>query len=181
MNTRRRHRPLTARFRAPASAATPSRRLLCVCGQGIDVLPQHAGWKGTCPRCQRFFEIVVSKEEGGSEIYSLAYAPDRSGAADTAAETSVELPDPTRKPGAITDAKLKAVPEPPDEAQFRCDCKVLLSVTRESFDKRVKCPACGARRLLMLALDAASGNYTLHVFGLYDQPSGKTKLAVRLV
>lgn len=178
MNSRRRLRPLT---RVPSAApSTPSRRLLCVCGQGIDVLPRHAGLKSNCPRCQRFFEILVAKDERGAEIYSLAYAPDRSGAADTAAETSVELPDPSRKPGAITDAKLKAVPEAPDEAQFRCDCKALLSVTRESFDKRVKCPSCGGRRLLMLAFDAESGNYILHVFGLYDQPSGATKLAIRL-
>ncbi|HYF01384.1 MAG TPA: hypothetical protein VEJ18_20850, partial [Planctomycetota bacterium] len=149
--------------------------LLCVCGQGIDVLPEHAGWKGHCPRCQRFFEIIISQD-----VVSLAYIQDRSGAADTAAETSVELPEPPKKPGAITEANLKAVPEPPDEAQFRCDCGILLSIPRAHFDKRVKCPHCGARRLITLGFDAESGNYTLHTFSLFDRPSGATKLAVRI-
>lgn len=178
MNTRRRHRPLThARPAAPPSKPA-ARRLQCVCGKGIDVLPEHAGWKGKCPTCFRDFEILFSPDG----IVSLAYIEARKGvdAGDTAAETSTELPPPGRKPGALTEIGLKPVPEPPDEAQFRCGCGALLSITRECFDRRVKCPKCGGRRLVTLGYDEGSGGYTLHTFSVVDRATGATKLAVRL-
>lgn len=111
---------------------------------------------------------------------SLAYLEDKKGATDTMAETSTSLPDPSRKPGALTEIGLKPVPELPDEAQFRCGCGALLSITRACFDKRVKCPKCGGRRLVTLGYDEASGGYTLHTFSLVDRASGGTQLAVRL-
>ena len=179
MNSRKRHRPLTSVRRASPAAPSPARRLQCVCGKGIDVLPEHAGWKGRCPNCLRDFEILFSRDTTGSSIVSLAYLEDHKSKSDTAAETSTSLGS-SKKPGAITEMGLAPVPEPPDEAQFRCDCGALLSITRERYDKRVKCPACGKRRLVSLAYDEASQGYTLHTFVLEDKPSGGTKMGLRL-
>jgi hypothetical protein len=184
MNSRRRHRPLTSvRRPAPAAPAVPaSRRLQCVCGKGIDVLPEHAGWKGRCPNCFRDFEILFSTDSSGAAIVSLAYVEDKKAKSDTAAETSMSLTPGTSKnsAGAITEIGLAPVPDPPDEAQFRCGCGALLSITRERYDKRVKCPTCGKRRLVTLAYDEASQGYTLHTFILEDRPSGGTRMGLRL-
>ncbi|HEX7896509.1 MAG TPA: hypothetical protein VF950_02025 [Planctomycetota bacterium] len=184
MNTRKRLRPLTQiRHAAPAKPApSAARRLQCVCGKGIDVLPEHAGWKGRCPNCLRDFEILFSKDSTGATVVSLAYLEDTKSKSDTAAETSTGLisSGSTKSAGAITEIGLKAVPEPPDEAQFRCGCGALLSITRERYDKRVKCPSCGKRRLVSLAYDEASQGYTLHTFVLEDKPSGGTKMGLRL-
>lgn len=180
-NTRRRLRP--TQLRRPAAPAAPAaRRGLCVCGRSFDVLPEHAGWKGRCPTCFRDFEIRIAKDASGADVVSLSYSEDKKGLtpADTAAETSTNLNYTGGKAGAITEAGLKSVPELPDEAQFRCSCGALLSITKECFDKRVKCPKCGGRRLVTLGYDEASGGYTLHTFSLMDRPSGGTKLAVRL-
>jgi DNA-directed RNA polymerase subunit RPC12/RpoP len=185
MNSRRRHRPLGQIRHAPPKVPPPSaaRRLQCVCGKGIDVLPEHAGWRGRCPTCFRDFEILFSRDATGAAIVSLAYLTDGKAKSDTAAETSTGLissGSTSKNAGAITEIGLKAVPEPPDEAQFRCGCGALLSITRERYDKRVKCPACGKRRLVSLAYDEASQGYTLHTFILEDRPSGGTKMGLRL-
>ena len=187
MNTRRRFRPPTTvrRVVAPPAAPAPSasRRLQCVCGKGIDVLPEHAGWKGRCPNCLRDFEILFSKDTTGATVVSLAYLEDPKAKSDTAAETSTGLLSSgatTKSAGPITEMGLTPVPEPPDEAQFRCGCGALLSITRERYDKRVKCPACGKRRLVSLAYDEASQGYTLHTFVLEDKSSGKTRMGLRL-
>lgn len=185
MNSRKRLRPSATARRAAPPAALPSaaRRLQCVCGKAIDVLPEHAGWKGRCPNCLRDFEILFSKDSTGATIVSLAYLEDPKSKSDTAAETSTELITSgwtTKQAGAITEVGLAPVPEPPAEAQFRCGCGALLSITRERYDKRVKCPACGKRRLITLAYDEASQGYTLHTFVLEDPPSGGTRMGLRL-
>ena len=184
MNARKRLRAATDARHAPpaAPAASPSRRLQCVCGKGIDVLPEHAGWKGRCPNCLRDFEILFSKDSTGSSIVSLAYLEAPKSKSDTAAETSTGLisSGSSKSAGAITEIGLTAVPDPPDEAQFRCGCGALLSITRDRYDKRVKCPACGKRRLVTLAYDEASQGYTLHTFVLEDRPSGGTRMGLRL-
>ena len=183
MNSRRRRRPAASARHAPPSApaaASVSRRLQCVCGKNIDVLPEHAGWRGRCPNCFRDFEILFSTDSTGAAIVSLAYIEDLKSVSDTAAETSTSLPSGTKKVGALTEIGFAPVPEPPDEAQFRCGCGALLSITRERYDKRVQCPACGKRRLVNLAYDASSQGYTLHTFILEDPPSGGTEMGLRL-
>jgi hypothetical protein len=184
MNSRKRHRPVTSvRRPTPAATAPPaSRRLQCVCGKGIDVLPEHAGWKGRCPSCLREFEILFSTDSTGAVLVSLAYLEDKKAKSDTAAETSTGLlsSGSSKNAGPITEIGLAAVPDPPDEAQFRCGCGALLSITRDRYDKRVKCPSCGKRRLITLAYDEATQGYTLHTFILEDRPSGGTRMGLRL-
>lgn len=174
MNTRRRRLPPRP---AAAPQASPARRLQCVCRQGIDVLPEHHGWRSKCPGCGRSFEILVS-----GDVVSLAYLETRangSSSSDTAAETSTSL-SPPKEEGALTHAGIVAEPEPPDEAQFRCGCGVLLAIRRNLFDKRISCPSCKGRHLVTLAYDAGADTFTLHTFGLQDRRSGSTRLASRV-
>ena len=172
MNTRRRPRP--------EPKPDPARRLLCVCGRAIEVLPQHHGLQDGCRACLRRFEIVYT-----ADGVCLAYLDPKPASSpdDTAAETStsLELPTPPAKPGALTEAGLVEEPEPPDEAQFRCSCGALLAIGKDAFDKRVKCPACGGRRLVALAYDVDAGSFTLHTFSLADKKTGSTRTSVRVV
>ncbi len=172
MNTRRRPRP--------EAKPDPARRLLCVCGRSIEVLPQQHGRQDACPACLRRFEIVYT-----TDGVCLAYVDPKPAAspADTAAETStsLDLPMPPENPGALTEAGLIEEPEPPDEAQFRCGCGALLAIGKDAFDKRVRCPSCGGRRLVTLAYDVDAGSFTLHTFSLDDAKTGSTRTAVRVV
>lgn len=127
------------------------------------------------------FEILFAVDAAsGSAIVSLAYLEDAAG--DTAAETSTSLdaPAPPAKEGALTHAGLVEEPEPPDEAQFRCGCGAVLAIGRESYDKRVSCPACGGRHLVTLAYEVETGNFTIHTFALSDAATGGTRRAARI-
>lgn len=162
-----------------------TRRLQCVCGQAIDVLPEQHGWRGPCKGCRRTYEILFSKDEAsGADIVSLAYLDEAPGASpdSTAAETSTSLdvPSAPSHPGALTDAGLVDEPEPPDEAQFRCGCGAVLAIGRESYDKRVRCPGCGGRHLVTLAYEVETGNFTIHTFALADPATGTTRTAARI-
>jgi DNA-directed RNA polymerase subunit RPC12/RpoP len=182
MNPRRRN---TRRFVKPAAPA--GRRLQCVCGQGIDVLPDQHGHRQRCPGCRRTFDILVSKDAAtGGDILSLAYLDKTSKDADPSAETSTSLdllapPQPKPKEGALTQADLMVQePEPPDEAHFRCACGSILAIGKASYDKRVRCPVCGGRYLVTLAYEVEASSFTLHTFSLGDRASGSTRLAERI-
>ena len=182
MNTRRR---TVRRLARPAAPAT--RRLQCVCGRGIDVLPEQHGHRRPCEGCRRTFDILVSKDAAtGGEIVSLAYLDKTSRDADPSAETSTSLDllapaPPKQKEGALTQADLRIQePEPPDEAHFRCGCGSILAIGKASYDKRVRCPACGGRYLVTLAYEVEAQSFTLHTFSLGDRVSGSTRVAEKI-
>jgi hypothetical protein len=188
MNRQRRTVRRLVRPAAPAPPPPVPRRLQCVCGRGIDVLPEHHGRRSPCAGCQRTFEVLFAKDAAtGSEIVSLAYldempmtAPDA-----TSIETSTSLQaqgkTPPTHPGALTDAGFSvSEPDPPDEAQFRCTCGTVLAIGKALYDKRVRCPACGGRHLVTLAYEVETGSFTLHTFSLADRSSGSTRTATRV-
>jgi len=153
-----------------------------MCGAILEVSSGDDGRRSSCPVCLRRFDVRFAEGgTGGQKAVSLQYLPDdrKSGATSTmaAGTTSFLLPGPD--PSAATHGLLME-PELPDEAHFRCPCTALLAIPKTLYEKRAKCPVCGARMLMFLFYDAGAKSYTIQHFSLIDQSSGSTRVLSRL-
>lgn len=149
-----------------------------MCGAILEVSGQDDGRRSSCPVCLRRFDVRFTTDAGGRKGISLQYLADSRKRGETstvaAGTTSFFLDGPD--PSAATHGLLAAEPELPDEAHFRCSCKALLVIPKALYEKRAKCPGCGARMLMFLFYDAKARSFTLQQFSLIDQSSGATRL-----
>ena len=149
-----------------------------MCGAILEVSGQDDGRRSSCPVCLRRFDVRFTTDAGGRKGISLQYLADSRKRGETstvaAGTTSFFLDGPD--PSAATHGLLAVEPELPDEAHFRCSCKALLVIPKALYEKRAKCPTCGARMLMFLFYDAAARSFTLQQFSLIDQSSGATRL-----
>jgi len=181
--TLKRSNPPTVTGPKPAIVtAPPAWRMRCMCGAILEILGADDGRRRTCEVCSRRFDVHYTEDIGsGRKGVSLHYLTDdrRSGETSTVGggTTSFKLPGPD--PSGATHGLLME-PELPDEAHFRCPCKALLAIPKALYEKRSKCPSCGARMLIFLLYDAGSKSFTLQHFSLIDQSSGKTQLLSKL-
>jgi hypothetical protein len=117
----------------------------------------------------------------GQKGVSLHYLTDNRKSGETSTigggTTSFLMPGPD--PSAATHGLLME-PELPDEAHFRCPCKALLAIPKSLFEKRSKCPSCGARMLVFMLYDQAAKSFTLQIFSLIDKSSGATRVLSKL-
>ena len=173
---------------AGKSAAAPPPasiwRMRCMCGAIMEVSGEDDGRRSSCPVCRRRFDVRFTEDvTSGQKGVSLHYLTDdrKSGETSTVGggTTSFMLPGPD--PSAATHGHgFTTEPDLPDEAHFRCPCRALLAVPKSLYEKRAKCPSCGARMLIFLFYDAAARSFTLQHFSLIDQSSGSTRVLTRL-
>lgn len=144
----------------------------------MEVSGEDDGRRSDCPVCRRRFDVRFSEDlTTGQKGVSLHYLTDDRKSGETSAigggTTSFMLPGPD--PSAATHGVgLLLEPELPDEAHFRCPCKALLAIPKELYEKRAKCPSCGARMLIFMLYDSGAKSFTLQYFSLIDKNSGKT-------
>ena len=153
-----------------------------MCGAILEIPPEADGKHRSCPSCSRRFEIRFTEDlTPGQRGVSLHYLTDNKSSGGTSTvgggTTSFELG--FSDPSAATHGLLLE-PEPPEEAHFQCACKAMLAVSRKQYEKRARCPACGARMLIFLLYDDAKKSFTLQTFSLIDKPSGMTQLLTKL-
>jgi hypothetical protein len=110
----------------------PSAALSCLCGARLRV-PRGSDARHACPSCRRKFELV---DEPGSDPFPV-YVDEWTDPEATAAPDDVG-------PGEA-------------DAMVFCVCGQVLSVRRDKFGRKVRCPACGFRMRLTVLLDAAGG------------------------
>ena len=183
----RRSNPPTVIGKSPAAAPPPTApslwRMRCMCGAIMEISAEDDGRRDRCEVCARPFDVRFTEDvTTGQKGVSLHYVADDRKSGETSAigagTTSFMLPSPS-DPSAATQG-LQAEPDLPDEAHFRCPCNALLAVPKSLYEKRSKCPACGARMLVFLLWDARAKTFTLQHFSLIDQSSGKTQVLSRL-
>lgn len=153
-----------------------------MCGSIMEVSGADDGRRSSCPVCRRRFDVRFTEDvTTGQKGVSLHYLTEdrKTGETSTVAAgtSSFFLPGPD--PSSATHG-LAAEPELPDEAHFRCSCKALLAIPKALYEKRSKCPACGARMLVFMFYDAAARSFTLQHFSLIDQSSGSTRVLSKL-
>jgi len=149
-----------------------------MCGSILEVSGQDDGRRSSCPVCLRRFDVRFTVDvAGGRKGVSLQYLADSRKRGETSTvspgTTSFFLDGPD--PSAATHGLLME-PELPDEAHFRCSCKALLVIPKALYEKRSKCPSCGARMLMFLFYDAGARSFTLQQFSLIDRGSGSTRI-----
>ena len=153
-----------------------------MCGSILEVSAEDDGRRSTCPVCQRRFDVRFTEDVGtGQKGVSLHYLTDdrKSGETSTIGGGTTSFQLPAMDPSAATHGLLME-PELPDEAHFRCPCKALLAIPKALYEKRAKCPGCGARMLIFLLWDARSSSFTLQHFSLIDKTSGQTQILSKL-
>jgi hypothetical protein len=147
-----------------------------MCGIMIEVGLGDHGKRETCETCHRRFDIRISSDApAGQRSVSLHYLAGEDHASGSAT-TIVPISGP-KKPGPENEI---LEPEPPAEALVKCGCGELLAVFRKQYEKRGRCPACGARMLVFMLYDASARSYTLQTFSLVDRESGSTQLLTKL-
>ena len=167
---------------APAggTSSIPTARLLipCICNRRIDVGPEDEGRRRSCPQCRRAFEVRFTSDPAtGHRIPNLLFVDAKAEEGSSAMAESVTWVD--LAPAGVSDPLLRREPELPDEVHFRCTCGTLLAVPKALYEERVRCPACGARKILTLVPDA-DGHVVLQTFAVTDAASGKTRLLEKL-
>jgi DNA-directed RNA polymerase subunit RPC12/RpoP len=55
-------------------------------------------------------------------------------------------------------------PEPPPSVVFACPCGTKLTATKQTYDRRIRCPKCRAELLLNLVRDPRNGNWQIEPF-----------------
>lgn len=186
MPLRRRRVPLRKIFRqatsreAPAQPAVPTARLLvpCICNHRVDVGPEDDRRRRDCAQCGRHFEVRFTEDLAtGHRIPTLLFIDEKIQEGSSTTAESVTWIDLT--PASSSDPLLRREPELPDEVHFRCPCGTLLAVPKALYDKRVRCPQCGARKILTLVPDA-QGGIALQSFSVTDASSGSTRVLEKL-
>lgn len=186
--TLRRSNPPTVAAPKPAIVVPPPSgwRMRCMCGSILEISSTDDGRRSECSVCRRRFDVRFTEDVGtGQKGVSLHYLTDDRRSGETSeiggGTTSFDLPSPVSDPRAASHGVgLLLEPEVPDEAHFRCPCKQLLAIPKALYDKRAKCPGCGARMLIFLLWDAGRKTFTLQHFSLIDKSSGKTQVLERL-
>lgn len=186
MTLRRRRTPLRKIFKQATSRETPkppsvpTARLLipCICNHRVDVGPGDEQKRRSCPQCRRLFEVRFTTDlQTGHRIPTLLFVDEKPEQGSSAMAESVTWLDLPSAPA--PDPLLGKEPELPDEVHFRCTCGVLLAVPKALFESRVRCPDCGARKILMLIPDA-QGGIALQTFAVTDAETGKTQRLEKL-
>jgi hypothetical protein len=154
----------------------------CMCGAIMEISGEDDGRRSACPVCRRRFDVRFTEDvTNGQKGVSLHYLTEEGKSGETSTvgggTTSFMLPGPD--PSAATHG-LAVEPDLPDEAHFRCPCKALLAIPKTLYEKRTKCPGCGARMLIFLLYDAGAKSFTLQHFSLIDKSTGKTQVLSRL-
>lgn len=167
---------------ASAAASRPAHwRMRCMCGTILEIAAEDDGKRQTCATCRRVFDIRFTEDVGsGQKGVSLLYHGGENKANEEtsvgAGTTSFEL----SSGGNPNPAGLLMEPDLPDEAHFKCGCGALLAVAKAQFEKRAKCPACGARMLIFMLFDSAKASFNLQTFTLVDQSTGSTQILSKL-
>lgn len=155
-----------------------------MCGAILEIAPIDDGRRSSCGVCARRFDVRFTEDVGtGQKGVSLHYVTDdrRSGETSTVGGGTTSFQLPSADPAAATHGVgLATEPELPDEAHFRCPCQALLAIPKSLYEKRAKCPACGARMLIFLLWDSRSNSFTLQHFSLIDKTSGQTRILSKL-
>jgi len=165
--------------RETASAAPPPavHEMACLCGQLLRVKGTLDDTRCGCPACGRKFLATFAPDPTtGKEILCPVYLGDsKEAAGDTfIVEAAPKSPTAPAGGGALDEA---LEPNPPPNLSFTCPCGLKLSARKELYDKRAKCPKCGARMLLSLSYDSQEKRFTLNVVRITDAPSGDTWIA----
>lgn len=153
-----------------------------MCGSIMEISGEDHGRRNRCAVCRRQFDVQFTEDlTTGQKGMSLHYLVEDRKSGDTsevgAGTTSFMLPGPD--PSDATHGPNEE-PDLPDEAHFRCPCKALLAIPKDLYEKRTKCPSCGARMLVFLFWDARAKSFTLQHFSLIDQSGGKTRVLSKL-
>jgi len=157
-----------------------------MCGAILEIPATDDGRRSACDVCRRRFDVRFSEDmSNGQKGVSLHYLTDDKRSGETSqiggGTTSFELPSPGGDPRAASHGVgLLLEPELPDEAHFRCPCKLLLAIPKALYEQRSKCPGCGARMLIFLLWDAGKKTFTLQHFSLIDKSLGKTQVLEKL-
>ena len=184
---RRRRTPLRKIFKQATAREAPARppsvptaRLLipCICNHRVDVGPGDERKRRECPHCRRLFEVRFTTDLAtGHRIPSLLFVDAKAEEGSSATAESVTWIDLAPAPG--SDPLLRRDPDLPGEVHFRCPCGTLLAVPKALYEKRVRCPKCGARKIHALVPDAA-GHVVLQTFAVTDPPTGATRVLQKL-
>ena len=145
----------------PPKPAIPMffQQVRCACSQILRLSSSHEGKRGSCPTCLRKFVITIT---GDAAQGTLKIAP-------VYVSSSV-------KTGQTFLAETSQEEDVPEQLPVTCTCGRTIPAKRSMYDKRVRCPSCGARLLLTLKRDTAR-RYSIHPLILDDAPSGDTVLA----
>jgi DNA-directed RNA polymerase subunit RPC12/RpoP len=148
------------------SRPTPSDDLLrfrCPCGAALRIPASRAGGHGVCPKCRRRLLLNVRKLAGRREV-----APSELGSADPSGNTFL-----LEAPYRIED-HFREIPDAPAKVSFRCPCSRRLAVPARLVDRRVRCPHCGARLLLVGKSHPRTHKLEIHPLVVEEPPSGDT-------
>lgn len=167
-----------------AAAAPPAQwRMRCMCGTILEITSEDDGKRRTCETCRRRFDVqftedVATKRKGVSLLYLTDENKRNGSTSSVGAGTTIFQVGPSMKDP--NPAGLVMEPELPDEAHFKCACGVLLAISRQQYEKRIRCPECKGRMLVFMLFNSSTGAFTLQLFNLIDAPSGKTQVALKL-
>jgi hypothetical protein len=163
------------RSRAPAPPPPPAapklHEMACLCGQLLRIREEDDEKRCTCPACRRKFEISFYDDPATKKkTLQPMYLDDGSVSGDT---FTAETPSggPPEKRGALDEA---FGPPPPASLPFRCPCGRKLIARKEAYDKRVRCPDCGARMLVTLVYDPQKKAHSIQALRVTDAPTGDT-------
>jgi len=146
-------------------------RFKCPCGAALRIPKEKAGGHGVCPKCKRRLLLGTRKVAGKVQV-----APSALGRKDPSGQTFLientyriedhfkEIPGPTHKSA------------PSAKISFRCPCYKKLAVAPKLVDRRVKCPHCGARLLLVGKTHPRTKALEIHPLVVEAPSTGDTML-----
>lgn len=156
-----------------------------MCGTLLEVAEDEDGLRRSCETCARPFDVRLTQDvQSGQKGVSLVYhsgGNGKSGETSAVGSSTTSYLLPSAGLGAATNPLGPLMePEPPEEAHFRCSCQKLLAISKGQYEKRSRCPACGARMIVFMLFDPGARSFTLQTFSLIDATTGATAVLTAL-
>jgi len=162
----------------PEPAAAPPRPVRCMCGTILEISVEDHEQRKSCGTCRRRFEVQASYDTAAGrnelQIHYLTEQNQRTGETCVIGSSTTVVTSKPALPGVAVE------PEPPTEALYNCGCGSLLLLRKQYYEKRVRCPDCGARLLAFMLFDPATNGFSLQTFRLVDASTGQTQILPKL-
>ena len=190
MQSRRRRkeiRKLARDARGRSGAPPPFEELSCPCGHRFRLATGDENKTFMCPACANRYKATRLAADSALTLFKIDPSPPaedepslfpsriagESSAYDTNAPTAVHeaLRDDAGEKG-VLDSSIE--PAPPAQLDFDCPCGQTLTATRQTYDRRARCSACGQRLLVSLVYNPDEQRFTIIPLRVSDPSSGDT-------
>jgi DNA-directed RNA polymerase subunit RPC12/RpoP len=124
----------------------------------LRVGPEAVDSHGICPKCHKRLLLTGKYDEGGKLVIHPLVTDEGKGGGKAF----------------LIEDHFEEVPDPKEKISFVCPCGRRLAVFRSLVDKRVQCPHCRSRLLLVGKQSPGSRRLEIHPLVEDEGPSGDT-------